>query len=560
MDTEPSSVPGDAGRLVIADDSDSDALERLIVRLRPTSGLAIVASVGAQPEPTVLEAHTQALRSVNQELTRLRRERDQVSRANRELENLITSTDIGVVLLDRDLHITRFTPRAQELIDLGPSDLGRPLDQLAHRLDCLVLPQLALGVLADLRTVEREVRADDGRRFLARLLPYRAVDDRVEGVVLTFVDITEIKRAEDARRGGESAVHTSEARFRLAVGAAPLIVLHQGLDLRYTWGHLLGAPIDFLGHGNPEAFPDASGDQLATSQHEVVTSGRGQRAEIELTLDGQPRVFDFHFEPIIEACGTAGVVSVGFDITDSTLAVRRLLDADRRKDEFLATLSHELRNPLTPLRSALDLQKLAGDDPERVARARAIMERQVDQLTQLVDDLLDLSRISQNKIKLARRPIALADVVEAAVEATHPLLERRRHQLTVERPDPSAVIDGDVTRLTQILVNLLNNAGKYTPPGGAITLSTSLDPARRTVAVNVRDTGVGITPDLMPHLFEIFVQRSDALGRSRDGLGIGLNLVRRLVELHGGTVRAESEGAGLGSLFVVEFPLAEGGS
>ena len=508
-----------------------------------------------------LESSKEELHAVNEELTALNRELEgkvhEITQANCDLQNLMASTDIGVVFLDRDLLIKRFTPRAQDLINVIGTDLGRPLAHLTHHLDRDDLPELAAKVLADQRGIEREVRARDGRRFLARLLPYRTLANRVEGVVVTFVNVTDRKHAEDARDSAEHALRASEERFRFAVRAAPLIVVSQDRDLRYTWGYVLGAPIDFTGKTDLEAFPPEAASRLTAIKREVLATGVGRRAELELTLGGQARMFDFRFEPIAGEPDAVGVMSVGFDITSSKLAERALRDADRRKDEFLATLSHELRNPLTPLRSALDLQKLAGDDLERIAKARDMMERQVDQLTQLVEDLLDLSRITQNKITLNQRPVPLPQVVSAAVEATHHLVAQLRHRLTVTMPDERLVVVGDFTRLTQILVNLLSNAAKYTPTGGEIALSAIPDRVRRVVVIAVRDNGVGISPELMPRLFEIFVQSRETLARSRNGLGIGLNLVRRLVELHGGTVRAESEGAGRGSQFIVELPLAE---
>jgi signal transduction histidine kinase len=235
-----------------------------------------------------------------------------------------------------------------------------------------------------------------------------------------------------------------------------------------------------------------------------------------------------------------------------------LLDADRRKDEFLATLSHELRNPLTPLKVALDVAKLAGNDIEKLTDSRGVMERQVTQLVQLVDDLLDLSRITQGKIQIERVPVDAALIVEAALEMTRPLIEQRRHQLVVQLAKPAVRVLGDQARLTQVLTNLLNNAAKYTPEGGHIELQLDPDMARHMLRVQVHDNGQGIPGEMLPSIFDIFVQCRDAEGRSQGGLGIGLNLVRRLVELHGGSVSAASAGLGQGSTFTIEIPLARG--
>jgi signal transduction histidine kinase/CheY-like chemotaxis protein len=234
-----------------------------------------------------------------------------------------------------------------------------------------------------------------------------------------------------------------------------------------------------------------------------------------------------------------------------------LRQADRRKDEFLAMLAHELRNPLAPMRNALEIIRLRG--PERRLAVRAswdMVERQVEHLSRLVDDLLDVARITRGKINLEKEPVALAEVVRRAVETSRPLIEGRRHRLEVRLPDEPLHVIGDLTRLAQVLLNLLNNAAKYTEEGGQITLTVeraAADPG--AVVLRVRDTGVGIPPEVLPKVFDLFTQASRTLDRAQGGLGIGLTLVRRLVEMHGGSVRASSAGPGKGSEFVVRLPL-----
>ncbi|MEO7729537.1 MAG: HAMP domain-containing sensor histidine kinase, partial [Kofleriaceae bacterium] len=287
----------------------------------------------------------------------------------------------------------------------------------------------------------------------------------------------------------------------------------------------------------------------------VLRDGAGQRAELDVLLHGERRTYDIRLER-----DDLGVIAVGFDITRSKLAEATLRDADHRKDEFLATLSHELRNPLTPLKVALDLAALPDADPVQRARAHAIMARQVVQLTQLVDELLDLSRITQGKIELSRTPIDPVRVVEATLEAIQPLLRQRGHQLIVTLPNVACRVLGDHGRLTQVLTNLLNNAVRYTPPGGHLALRLAVDPRLGVLTIHVSDDGQGIAPELLPRIFEIFIQGRDAEGRAHGGLGIGLNLVRRLVELHGGRVAVTSAGTGRGSELTVELPLVVAGS
>ncbi len=232
---------------------------------------------------------------------------------------------------------------------------------------------------------------------------------------------------------------------------------------------------------------------------------------------------------------------------------RELRDADRRKDEFLATLAHELRNPLAPIRNGLQVLRLSGPENGMVAEARSMMERQLSQMVRLVDDLLDVSRISRNKLDLKRQRVAVADVVHSAVETSRPLIEQARHTLAVTLPPDPVELDADFVRLAQVFSNLLNNSAKYTEPGGHIWLTAEI--AGREVVVRVRDTGLGIPADALPRIFEMFSQVDRNMERAQGGLGIGLTLVRRLVEMHGGTVEARSDGPGRGSEFTVRLPL-----
>ena len=232
-----------------------------------------------------------------------------------------------------------------------------------------------------------------------------------------------------------------------------------------------------------------------------------------------------------------------------------LLQADRMKDQFLATLAHELRNPLAPISNALHLLEAAGDKPEVAAHARAMMGRQLKQFVRLVDDLLDVSRITTGKLVLHRETLNLHEVIDNAVEIARPLVESRRHRLTVELPPHPVHLDGDETRLAQVFSNLLNNAAKYTDPEGRIELRAEANTER--VEVTVSDDGIGIAPDVLPEVFTMFTQAHTSLDRAQAGLGVGLALSRHLVEMHGGTITAESGGMGRGSRFTVRLPLAE---
>lgn len=229
-----------------------------------------------------------------------------------------------------------------------------------------------------------------------------------------------------------------------------------------------------------------------------------------------------------------------------------LQTASRRKDEFIATLAHELRNPLAPIRNALEILRLSGDVPEAVAPARALLERQVGQLIRLIDDLLDVSRITRGKLRLNLERLVVSDVLNAALEQSRPLLDKSLQRLSVEIPEEPIYLTGDRVRLAQIFTNLLNNAAKYSEPNGQVTLSA----VRRDgqVTVRIRDTGIGLASDVLEHIFEPFMQVDRTQHRTQGGLGIGLNLVRTFVEMHGGSVEARSNGPGQGTEFAVTLP------
>jgi len=245
-------------------------------------------------------------------------------------------------------------------------------------------------------------------------------------------------------------------------------------------------------------------------------------------------------------------------VTERTTALQisdaHLREANRRKDEFLATLAHELRNPLAPVRSAVQVLRLKGPENPEVQWASELIERQVQAMSRLIDDLMDVSRINQGKIDLRREPIELMDILHDAVETTRPVIDAFRHRFTMALPPEPLELDADPTRLAQAFMNLLNNAAKYSDPGGSIELTASKESG--DVVVSIKDTGIGIDAERLESVFEMFSQVETALSRSRGGLGIGLSLTQRLVELHGGTVQARSAGLGRGSEFVVRLPLA----
>jgi PAS domain S-box-containing protein len=312
---------------------------------------------------------------------------------------------------------------------------------------------------------------------------------------------------------------------------------------------------------NPRSFLDAvhPEDRERVRVAVLENQSRGELTDKEYRVvrpDGSVRWVRDRAFPVKDAAGRVyRMVGIAEDFTEKKLAEEALQEADRRKDEFLATLAHELRNPLAPIRNAVELLRRADGSADLIGQASRIMERQVGQMVRLVDDLLDISRITQRKIQLRKERVELAAVVQSAVEECRPLIGAQSHDLTITLPPDPIYLEADLTRLGEVFANLLDNAAKYSEKGGRIWLTAQRQGAE--VVVSVRDTGIGIAAEHLPHIFEMFSQVTPALERSQGGLGIGLALVKGLVELHGGSVEAHSGGTGLGSEFTVRLPIVD---
>jgi PAS domain S-box-containing protein len=388
-----------------------------------------------------------------------------------------------------------------------------------------------------------------------------------EGVSVYFRDVTEPRRLQAER---ERLVAQSERQRRIyeaALNNTPDFVYVFDTDHRALYANEALLRVWGVDDVRGKRWIDLGYEQWHADMHDaeldqVIRTRAPIRGEIPFTGTNGTRVYDYIFSPVLGDAGeVVAVAGTTRDITDrkaAEQAVReqaaRLAESDRAKDEFLATLSHELRNPLAPLRNSLALLRRTDADNPKTEPVRAVMERQVNHLVRLVDDLLELSRISRGTLSLRKERVEVAAIVQNAVETSEPLIQAAGHRLHVELPPEPLWLEGDPVRLAQVLANLLNNASKYSEDGGDITVSARADDGR--AVIGVRDTGIGIDPEALPHMFEMFSRGQRDSGRTQGGLGIGLALSRRLAEMHGGTLEGRSDGVGKGSEFIIRLPLA----
>jgi PAS domain S-box-containing protein len=390
------------------------------------------------------------------------------------------------------------------------------------------------------------------------------------GISVYFRDVTGRMRIEAETERLAAQSERQRRIYEAALSNTPDLVYVFDLEHRFTyanealltmWGRTredaLGKTCLELGYEPWHAeMHDREIDQVIATRQPI-------RGEVPFTGTNGRRIYDYIFVPVLGADGdVVAVAGTTRDVTErqqTEQAIReqaeQLRESDRAKDEFLATLAHELRNPLAPIANSLEVLKRAGDNRDAAARARGTIDRQVRHLVRLVDDLLDVSRITRGQLELRRERVELSSVVEQALEACRPHLDVAGHDLTISTPGSAIFVEGDPVRLVQVLTNLLNNAAKYTPEGGRIALKIEVPGA--LVRITVTDSGIGIAPNMIEHVFDMFIRADHSLERAHDGLGIGLTLARRLVELHGGTLTAKSEGLGHGSEFTLELPLAQ---
>ncbi len=508
-----------------------------------------------------LQSTNEELHSVNEELYTVNAEHqrkiDELTDLNDDIDNLLSTSNVHTLFLDSNLCLRRFTPRATEIFNIIPQDIGRSINSFSHALNDNNISHSIRDAINTERTVEREVQSQNGHWFLLSIFPYLS-RGKVDGAVVTLVDVTSLKDTAEALRN-------SEKRFDLAVrGSSAGIWDWSDVNQERIW----------------------CSDRLYTllgrtdSQQEMTTSlwkglihpddvHRADKALIDHLERDIPYDIEYRLE-CVDGCykwfhvrGAAERNALGVairmsgsleDVTDRRRAEEAVQIGVKRRDQFLAMLSHELRNPLGAIANAAALLSQVEERSERHTNAIQVLHRQIRQMTRLMDDLLDVSRITHGKIELQRRVVDIVSIARHAISVAESTLMTSGVTLSFVAPPRAVMVYGDPSRLEQVIVNLLNNVAKYTMPGGQSRFEIEVKDEQRVV-LRITDSGVGIPADRLEEIFTLFFQSDLTLDRTKGGMGVGLTLVKSIVELHGGKVCAMSEGVGKGSCFVVELPI-----
>ncbi|MGZ5181918.1 MAG: hybrid sensor histidine kinase/response regulator [Ramlibacter sp.] len=493
-------------------------------------------------------------------------ERDHQDRGLHAAEILESITE-GFFGLDRQWRYVYVNREAERILSLQPGELiGRNLWDSFPGL--LGSPFERLYRDAMDRRVAGSVEAwypDHRRWYDVHAYPAR------NGISIYFRDVTEQRRADAERKALAEEADRQRRIYEVALSGTPDLIYIFDLDHRFIYANdsllqVWGVPRE---QAMGKSFLDLGYPQWEAEMHDrEIEQIKATKQPIngEVQFDGATgrRVWDYIFAPVLGADGE--VVAIAGSARDTTerrateqalqAQSKRLQEADRAKDEFIATLSHELRNPLAPLRNSVALLKRTGGDPARAARVHDVMERQLDHLVRLVDDLLEISRVSRGDFALQRERTDLATVVRHALESSAAIVQARRHRLAAAFPPAPLWVDADAVRLAQVVSNLVDNAAKYTPEGGRIDVGVAAADAA-TATVRVRDDGAGIAQEARDRIFEMFNRGERSQMRGEGGLGIGLALARRLAEMHGASLQVASEGPGKGSEFTLRIPLVE---
>jgi two-component system CheB/CheR fusion protein len=548
-----------------------DNQENLTQDLRIANEEIISSNEELQSINEELETAKEEIQATNEELIttveELRTRNLDLQQVNNDVTNLLASINIPILMLENDLRIRSFTPMAQRLFNLISTDVGRPFSDIRVNLEIPNLEEMILEVMETLNTKEQEVQTQSGYWYALRIRPYRTAENQIEGVVIVLIDIDALKRSaatiETARNYAETIVESVPT---------PLMVLDADLQVNTANRALY------------ETFQVSSSEMAQDSWFELANGPWNTpelRELLEDILVSDVKLNNFEIEQtfgrlgpktlLLNACKVEPEDRVSMillsieDITDrkqfeaqrsqlleqEQSARQQAEKANRAKDEFLANLSHELRNPLTPILAWSQMLRSGKLKEAETNRALEVIERSARAQAQLIEDLLDISRITNGKLKLTTRSIDLRLVVQAALEGVQ--LSASAKHIEIVSHLSSVTVLADIDRLQQVLWNILSNAIKFTPAGGRVEIV--IQAIEDYAEIRVTDTGKGIAPELLPHIFDRFRQGDSSTTKADQGLGLGLAIVYHLVQLHGGTVQADSPGQGQGTTITVRLPL-----
>ncbi len=500
-----------------------------------------------------LQSTNEELHSVNEELysvnAEYQRKIGELAEVNQDLHHLLENTDVATIFLDSELKIRKFTSRVREIFDLIDEDIGRPIASFAHRIQLNDLLDRIKQVRELGESCELEVHTVNGCCYLLRILPHR-LNQRIGGVVIVLVDLAPIEDLRGRLRWMSAIVESTDDAIIGENLEGIVTSWNAGAQslYGYTAEEAIGRHVSFL---IPVERRGEVSDYLSHIQ-------RGESVRtietVRLRRDDSPVHVSLTISAVRDAANRViGVSKIARDVSQRFAAERALREQAQQREMFLAMLSHELRNPLNAVMAASRLLQQASLSTASQTRAITAIHRQSKMIAGLLDDLLDMSRISLGKIELTRTMINLVSLVEPIMETTQPQVESHQGELRFEILEEELYVYGDPARLIQVHVNLIHNATKYSPPGSPITITLRAESG--WAVVEVLDQGAGIAADFLPHIFDPFVQSDETLDRAAGGLGVGLTLVKSLVELHEGTIEAFSEGRNKGSKFVVKLPL-----
>ena len=503
-----------------------------------------------------LQSTNEELRSVNEELCSVNSEHQrkitELMELTDDMDNLLDSIQVDTIFLDDDLRIRKFTLGLARIFDLVPHDVGRRFDRLVHGLKNISLVEEIQRVLKSKTRLEKEVQCENDNWYLIRILPY-TTGDASEGVLLTLIDIDWIKKTEfKLSELSDIVLYSDDAIFKTTPEGL-VQTWNQGAETLFQCSSdsIVGKHLSELG------LDEQDKAEMESAMDQINKGTRIDHLELNAICEGgTPVEVQMSASPIFDAEGnviSASIVIRNFSKQKKAEFLNQR--AVRQRDQFLAMLSHELRNPIAAIMSALGVLRISNDTEDHES-ARSTIERHSKQLSNLLDDLLDVSRITHDKIKLNLAPVDFVKLTREAIECVNGRVLEKSQILSIELPHQPFFIYADPTRILQALVNLLVNATKYTQNEGHIRVA--IYEIEDSAVLEVEDDGVGIEPDLLDNIFEVFVQAEQSLDRQSGGMGLGLPLVKMIAKAHGGVVEANSKGNGRGSIFRLRIPMLKG--